>query len=161
MLAKRQRERVMERARAVVDLMIPLIPTSGGYQANKAVADAEARKQARDRGADEKQSVAQLPLRIAEVILLDKVATDQMRTTKTSGPQKEDDGPSNDKVICTAMHEMAGFGSYRNKVWQTYAKQAYRNDNVQLGYTQSICQYGKNICIISLLLAKVLGYFAQ
>ena len=50
--AGEERERVMERARAG-DFDDSFNPTPAErYQANKAVADAEARKQARDRGAD-------------------------------------------------------------------------------------------------------------
>ena len=159
--AGEERERVMERARAG-DFDDSFNPTPAErYQANKAVADAEARKQARDRGADE------------ETVRRTTAVTDSRGnpvrqggdgpnagTVVTSGPQKEDDGPSNDKVICTAMHEMAGFGSYRNKVWQTYAKQAYRNDNVQLGYHKVFANMAKTM-YNKPTLAKVLGYFAR
>ena len=70
------------------------------------------------------------------------------------------DGGGRDKVICTAMHEMAGFGSYRNKLWQTYAKKAYRNDNVQLGYHKVFANMAKTM-YNKPTLAKVLGYFAR
>ena len=107
----------MERARAG-DFDDSFNPTPAErYRANKAVADAEARKQARDRGADE------------ETVRRTTAVTDSQGnpvrqggdgpnagTVVTSGPQKEDTTPSNDKVICTAMYrQMAGFGSYRNK----------------------------------------------
>ena len=78
-------------------------------------------------------------------------------------PEKESDsggGGGGSKVICTAMHEMAGFGSYRNKLWQTYAKQAYRNDNVQLGYHKVFANMAKTM-YNKPTLAKVLGYFAR
>jgi len=76
-------------------------------------------------------------------------------------PEKESDSDDGDKkVICTAMHEMAGFGSYRNKLWQTYAKQAYRNDNVQLGYHKVFANMAKTM-YNKPTLAKVLGYFAR
>ena len=78
-------------------------------------------------------------------------------------PEKESDsggGGGGGKVICTAMHEMAGFGSYRNKLWQTYAKKAYRNDNVQLGYHKVFADMAKTM-YNKPTLAKVLGYFAR
>ena len=80
-------------------------------------------------------------------------------------PKQESDsdgggGGGGGKVICTAMHEMAGFGSYRNKLWQTYAKQAYRNDNVQLGYHKVFANMAKTM-YNKPTLAKVLGYFAR
>jgi len=69
-------------------------------------------------------------------------------------------GPSKDKIICTAMHDMAGFGSYRNTIWQNYAKNAYKNDNVQLGYHKVFANLTKKM-YNSPRLSKFLGYFAR
>lgn len=71
-----------------------------------------------------------------------------------------DGGEPNDKVICTAMHNMAGFGTYRNKLWQAYAAKAYKNDYVQLGYHKIFADLSKKMYNNNTL-ANVLGYFAR
>jgi hypothetical protein len=79
-----------------------------------------------------------------------------------SAPPGEKDpiiGSAN-KIICTAMHDMAGFGSYRNTIWQNYAKNAYKNDNVQLGYHKVFANLTKKM-YNSPRLSKFLGYFAR
>ena len=58
------------------------------------------------------------------------------------------------------MHDMAGFGSYRNTIWQNYAKNAYKNDNVQLGYHKVFANLTKKM-YNSPRLSKFLGYFAR
>ena len=91
-------------------------------------------------------------------------AFNERQNTSAPEPKQESDsgggGGGGGKVICTAMHEMAGFGSYRNKLWQTYAKQTYRNDNVQLGYHKVFANMAKTM-YNKPTLAKVLGYFAR
>ena len=43
-------------------------------------------------------------------------------------------GGSEDKIICTAMNQMYGFGSFRNSIWMKYQKSHMRQEEYQLGY---------------------------
>ena len=38
------------------------------------------------------------------------------------------------KIICTAMNQMYGFGSFRNAIWMKYQKSHMRQEEYQLGY---------------------------
>ena len=40
----------------------------------------------------------------------------------TSGVPSDDSGPSNDKIVCTAMNNAYGFGSFRQTVWLQHSK---------------------------------------
>ena len=59
------------------------------------------------------------------------------------GPQDfgGDDGDGMDdggKIICTAMNNMYGFGSYRNAIWMKYQKDYMSSEEYQLGYHKLI-----------------------
>jgi hypothetical protein len=54
------------------------------------------------------------------------------------GPDDGPDGGSSDKIICTAMNNMYGFGSYRNAIWMKYQKDYMSSEEYQLGYHKLI-----------------------
>ena len=92
--AGEERERVMERARAG-DFDDSFNPTPAErYRANKAVADAEARKQARDRGADEETARRTTAVTDSQGNPVRQGGDGpNAGTVVTSGPEKEDDSP--------------------------------------------------------------------
>ena len=42
------------------------------------------------------------------------------------------------KIICTAMNNMYGFGSYRNAIWMKYQRDYMSSEEYQLGYHKLI-----------------------
>jgi hypothetical protein len=47
-------------------------------------------------------------------------------------------GDGDGKIICTAMNNMYGFGSYRNAIWMKYQKDYMSSEEYQLGYHKLI-----------------------
>ncbi len=50
------------------------------------------------------------------------------------GGDDGDGGDDGGKIICTAMNNMYGFGSYRNAIWMKYQRDYMSSEEYQLGY---------------------------
>ena len=48
------------------------------------------------------------------------------------------EGGEGGKIVCTAMNQMYGFGSYRNAIWMKYQKDYMSSEEYQLGYHKLI-----------------------
>lgn len=127
---------------------------------NKEIADAEAKQQMRDQGKDEDTVRRTSAVTDSKGNPVRQGGSGSGAGSVVTNTQPKEEKGGGGKVICTAMHQMAGFGSYRNTLWQAYAKKAYKNDNVQLGYHKLFATAAENM-YNSPRLAKVLGYFAR
>ena len=56
--------------------------------------------------------------------------------TETSGPQDSSGDPN--KIVCTAMNSMYGFGGFRNAIWMKYARERIKDEEYELGYHKLI-----------------------
>ena len=159
--AGEQRERVMERARAG-DFDDSFNPTPAErYRANKAVADAEARKQARDRGADEETARRTTAVTDSQGNPVRQGGDGpNAGTVVTSGPEKEDDDPGK-SIVCTEMYRQTQLEDWARtmKIWDTYQKK-YLTPLHEVGYHYLFKPYVRGMQN-SGILTNVGAFFAQ
>ena len=159
--AGEERERVMERARAG-DFDDSFNPTPAErYRANKAVADAEARKQARDRGADEETARRTTAVTDSQGNPVRQGGDGpNAGTVVTSGPEKEDDDPGK-SIVCTEMYRQTQLEDWARtmKIWDTYQKK-YLTPLHEVGYHYLFKPYVRGMQN-SGILTNVGAFFAQ
>lgn len=160
--AGEERERVMERARAG-DFDDSFNPTPAErYRANKAVADAEARKQARDRGADEETARRTTAVTDSQGNPVRQGGDGpNAGTVVTSGPEKEDDDSGGKSIVCTEMYRQTQLEDWARtmKIWDTYQKK-YLTPLHEVGYHYLFKPYVRGMQN-SGILTNVGAFFAQ